>query len=125
LIFNIKAGAVTTASAFLFMKKSKIRQLILQEIEKTSDLVDKYRDLSSPVAPENAIGRVSRMDAINNKSVNEAALRKAEAKLGGLRNALSRLDEPDFGYCAKCKAPIPPARILIMPHTRTCVGCSS
>ena len=34
-----------------------------------------------PIAPENAIGRVSRMDAINNKSVNEAALKKAEIKL--------------------------------------------
>ncbi len=33
-----------------------------------------YRELTKPIPPENAIGRVSRMDAINNRSVNEAAL---------------------------------------------------
>ena len=35
-------------------------------------------ELTKPIPPENAIGRVSRMDAINNRSVNEAALRTAE-----------------------------------------------
>ncbi|MBU2525037.1 MAG: hypothetical protein KKC03_00355 [Bacteroidetes bacterium] len=47
-------------------------------IEKTKNSIDFYRDLSKPVAPDDAIGRVSRMDAINNGSINKAALEKAE-----------------------------------------------
>ena len=56
------------------MDKSAVKHRIQQEIATTEQLVAQYRDLTKPIAPENAIGRVSRMDAINNKSVNDAAL---------------------------------------------------
>jgi len=36
--------------------------------------------LTKPISPESAIGSVSRMDAINNKSINESALRQSEEK---------------------------------------------
>ncbi len=87
-------------------------------------MVEKYRDLTKPIAPENAIGRVSRMDAINNKSVNEAALKKAELKLKNLQVALTKLDDADFGICVRCKNPIPLGRILLMPQAITCVNCA-
>lgn len=28
-------------------------------------------------------------------------------------------------FCAKCLAPIPPARVKALPGTTTCVGCST
>lgn len=105
-------------------ERDKIEQAILKEIEQTEISVENYRELSKPIAPENAIGRVSRMDAINNKSVNEAALRKAENKLKGLKIALSNMDDPDFGKCGRCKQPIPLGRILLLPHSRFCVHCA-
>ena len=83
-----------------------------------------YKELTQPIAPENAIGRVSRMDAINNKSINEAALRKAEAKLKNLEFALSNVDDPDFGFCIKCKQKIPVQRIMLVPQSRFCVNCA-
>lgn len=85
----------------------------------------KYRELTKPIAPENAIGRVSRMDAINNKSVNEAALRKVETKLKNLEVALSKVDDADFGICLKCKKEIPLGRIMLLPHAVTCVHCAN
>jgi len=59
----------------------EIENLLLAEIRVTKQSIDSYKELTNPIAPENAIGRVSRMDAINNKSVNEAALKKAEINL--------------------------------------------
>jgi len=106
------------------MDKNRIKEQIVVEIENTRDLVSKYRDLTKPIAPENAIGRVSRMDAINNRSVNEAALRTAEIKLKNLEIALGRVDDPDFGYCARCKGEIPTGRLMLLPHSRTCVKCA-
>jgi hypothetical protein len=47
------------------MDKDKIKQIILKEISKTERLVSDYREMSQPVEPDNAIGRISRMDAIN------------------------------------------------------------
>ena len=104
--------------------KDQIKQRIEEEILETTAMVEKYKDLTKPIAPENAIGRVSRMDAINNKSVNEAALRKAEQKLNNLKVALTKIEDPDFGLCVRCKNPIPLGRILLMPQTITCVHCA-
>ncbi len=64
------------------------------------------------------------MDAINNKSVNEAALRKAELKLNNLKVALTRIHDHDFGICIRCEKTIPIGRILLMPHAVTCVFCA-
>lgn len=105
-------------------QKEKIISRIKEEVSKTTELVNKYRKLTKPISPENAIGRVSRMDAINNKAVNLVALRNAEIKLNNLNIALSKVDDKDFGTCAKCWKPIPLERILLMPQTITCVNCS-
>ncbi|MDC8004129.1 TraR/DksA C4-type zinc finger protein [Aureisphaera galaxeae] len=105
-------------------EKEQIKTRILEEIESTQGLVAKYRELTKPIAPENAIGRVSRMDAINNKSVNDAALKKAELKLKNLQVALSKIDDTDFGICVRCKNEIPLGRILLMPQAITCVNCA-
>jgi len=106
------------------LDKTEIRRKINSEIAKTESQILEYRELTRPVEPENAIGRISRMDAINNKSVTEAALRKAEEKLDKLNFALSKIDDDDFGLCVRCHKPIPLGRILIMPQARTCVECT-
>jgi len=106
------------------LNKPEIRIKIESEIRKTENQITEYKELTQPVEPENAIGRISRMDAINNKSVIEAALRKANDKLYKLNVVLSKLEDKDFGICLSCKQPIPIGRILVMPQSRTCVRCS-
>jgi len=105
-------------------QKLEIEQRIASEIEKTQSSVDEYKEQTKPIAPENAIGRVSRMDAINNKSVVEAALRKAEEKLNKLLLVKDKIDDDDFGLCMRCGKEIPIGRILLMPQSRNCVGCA-
>ena len=74
--------------------------------------------------PDDAIGRITRMDAINNKSVTEASLRQAEEKLRNLKRVLSKVGTKEFGICIKCAKPIPEARILYRPESLTCVNCA-
>jgi DnaK suppressor protein len=93
-------------------------------IEKTKNRIDFYRDLSKPVAPDDAIGRVSRMDAINNGSINKAALEKSEKKLEKLKLALQNIDDPSFGSCVKCGQNIPLPRLLAVPESRFCTSCA-
>ena len=102
----------------------KIQVIIEEEIKKTEASITHYKTLTKPIAPENAIGRISRMDAINNKSVNEAALKKAEQKLKNLKIALSNLNDSTFAICARCNQEIPIGRILLMPQSRFCVNCA-
>ncbi|MFT5236964.1 MAG: DnaK suppressor protein [Flavobacteriaceae bacterium] len=105
-------------------KKTELKSRIEEEIFETLASVEKYRVLTKPISPENAIGRVSRMDAINNKSINDVALQKAELKLNNLKVALTKIDDIDFGLCRKCRQPIPLGRLLLIPQTTTCVNCS-
>lgn len=102
-----------------------IRKLMLSEIEKTEHLISECREMTQPIAPDDAIGRITRMDAINNKSVNEATLRQAEQKLKLLQENVKRIGETDFGLCLKCKCQIPLGRIVLMPHSRYCVKCAT
>jgi DnaK suppressor protein len=106
------------------VNKEEIKAKILSEIERTKKAIEDYKEMTKPIAPDNAIGRVSRMDAINNKSVAEAGLRKAEAKLENLQEMLPKVEKDEFGTCAKCKREIPVGRILLMPESRFCVNCA-
>ena len=106
------------------MNKNEIKTNLLNEIAATQKAILDYKELTKPIAPNDAIGRVSRMDAINNRSVNEASLRLAEIKLGNLNRVLSKIDDDDFGICLKCKQNIPVGRILIRPESLLCVNCA-
>ncbi len=107
------------------LDKKKIRDLIRSKISELEGKVNELEELTKPIAPDVAIGRVSRMDAINNKSVNEASLRQARAKLHGLQHALDQIDKPSFGKCTRCGSIIPVGRLLVMPESTKCTRCSS
>jgi DnaK suppressor protein len=105
-------------------KKQELLEKINEAISSTQNEIEQLEELTKPIAPENSLGRVSRMDAINNKGVSEATLRTARRKLSGLQIAQSRIDAKDFGICERCKNPIPFARLMYMPESARCVHCA-
>lgn len=107
------------------MDKSAFMAALTAELEKTRASIAELRDLTAPVAPDVSIGRISRMDAINNKAINDAALRKAEEKLQQLERMTVLVEEPGFGLCKKCGGPIPMQRLILMPQSVFCVRCAS
>jgi len=106
------------------MDKKEIKKKLLDEISKTEASIVEYQEMAKPMAPDVAIGRVSRMDAINNRSVVEAALRKSKEKLKNLNTVIGKIDSEDFGLCVKCNKEIPLGRILIRPESLMCVNCA-
>jgi DnaK suppressor protein len=102
----------------------KVELKIISEIEKTQKDIDALSELIKPIPPDNAVGRLSRMEAISTKSINEAALGNARVKIGKLKWALSHVHDPEFGFCIECGEPIPIGRILLMPETALCVMCA-
>lgn len=105
-------------------EKQKLKEKIAEVIKQTEEKIKGLEEATQPISPENSIGRVSRMDAINNKSVAEAALRSSKQKLSKLKIALTKVDGPDFGTCVFCKNPIPQGRLMFMPESRRCVRCA-
>ena len=104
--------------------KKALRKKINEEIVKIKAAIIPLLDATQPISPENSLGRVSRMDAINNKSVAEAALRSAKAKLSKLQLSLTKVDDISFGNCSMCKNPIRQARLMYMPESTKCVRCA-
>jgi len=105
-------------------QKKAIQKKLLTEINSTQKKIAEYTELCKPIAPENSIGRISRMDAINNKSIVEAALREAKNKMQQLKVMQNKIKDDDFGTCIKCKQHIPLGRLMIRPHSKFCVNCA-
>lgn len=104
--------------------RKALKEKIIETIAKLEEDVAALKEQTKPISPENAIGRVSRMEAINSKSVAEAALRSANNKLSSLETALSKVDDEKFGICTRCRKPIQPARLMYMPESLRCVNCA-
>ncbi|MDL2210912.1 TraR/DksA family transcriptional regulator, partial [Desulfovibrio sp. OttesenSCG-928-O18] len=85
--------------------------------------IENLKEVTKPVNPED-MDDITRMDAIVNKSVNDAALAAAKSRLAGLEYAAKRFDDPDFGYCIDCGESIPIKRLLSMPESTLCVDCA-
>lgn len=101
-----------------------IKEALAKKQAKLIRNIEELKDLVQPEAPDSAIGRVSRMDAINNRSINEAALRKKKLQLSKIETALNEIDLPGFGICKRCGNKIQEARILLMPESKVCVNCA-
>ncbi|MEM1357734.1 MAG: TraR/DksA C4-type zinc finger protein [Bacteroidota bacterium] len=104
--------------------KAELAAKLQEQIAATEKKIAGYEKMSAPVTPDDAIGRVSRMDAINNKAVAEAALRTARRKLDRLKTMQSNLDDPKLGLCKRCGREIPVQRVLLMPESPFCVRCA-
>ncbi len=105
-------------------ERQELKRKIEEEIEAQKTLIASLSETSKPVAPDNAIGRLSRMEALSDRAVSEASLNAARSKLSRLETALGNIDQPDFGICVGCDSPIPSGRIVLMPEATLCVPCA-
>ncbi len=104
-------------------RKTELGLIIRAEIEKIISKLEDLKSFTEPVAPDNAIGRISRMDAINNKTIFDASQRNLKTRMVQLDQSLKRLNDDDFGICIQCRQSIPFERMKIRPEIRFCAKC--
>ncbi|MCH8568532.1 MAG: TraR/DksA C4-type zinc finger protein [Balneolales bacterium] len=105
-------------------ERTKLKEIIQEHILKVEADIKELNELVKPVSLDASIGRISRMDAINNKSINEDALRKTQKRLQKLENIITIADTKEFGKCVRCGSEIPFGRLEFMPESRSCVKCA-
>ena len=71
-----------------------------------------------------AVGRLSRIDELQNQQLTKNLREREQLKLGGLLQALQRLEAGDYGRCTECGGEIDVDRLLVFPETPTCVSCA-
>ena len=72
---------------------------------------------------QTAVGRLSRMDSLQNQSLSRNLQEREQVKLAHLLDALERLESGNFGLCTECGAEIPFERLFIMPEAPSCTSC--
>lgn len=73
---------------------------------------------------QDAVGRLSRMDAMQMQAMALAAQRRRIAELARIRAALERIDQGDWGYCLICGEEIAEKRLHHDPSVSNCVACA-
>ena len=79
---------------------------------------------SSAVKLDTSIGRLSRMDAMQDQQMALELRRRRENQLLRIQSAFERMSLGTYGICIACKEPIPEARLELSPDAATCVKCS-
>ena len=79
--------------------------------------------IGGPVQPNNAIGRLSRVDAMQQQEMHLALLRQKRQEIERLENALRLIEAGKSGTCSGCGEDIPTKRLEAVPDTQMCVPC--
>ncbi len=81
-------------------------------------------DSAGVVELDTSIGRLSRMDAMQDQQMALELRRRKKRQLLQVNNALKRIEENLYGLCSLCSQPIAEERLEAFPEVLTCVNCS-
>lgn len=102
----------------------ELKVIIEGEIAQINMSIAHLEEATQPIAPDNSIGRLTRMDAIGGKGVNDALLENIRKRLQSLQSAYAILLTEQFGKCNICKQIISFARMKAIPETKVCTNCA-
>lgn len=92
------------------------------ELEKLDDV---SASASTPVVlDQTAVGRLSRMDAMQMQQMAVEARSRRQRQLANIRHALHLMGSGEYGYCESCGETIPNGRLAFDPSCRYCVNCA-
>jgi DnaK suppressor protein len=100
------------------------KALIEARIAEIESSFDYLAEETKAIEPSVSLGRLTRMEALNDKGVNEHVLAQSRQTLERLKNALTRIDKGTYGVCVRCGTEIPLHRLQHVPEALVCVPCS-
>ena len=102
----------------------KLKSLLEQERAELQALSEATVADRAPVTlDQQSVGRLSRMDAMQQQSMDIAREERRRKRLKVLEAALARLAEDDYGYCITCGEDISLERLQADPATTRCLDC--
>ena len=86
-------------------------------------LLRSTREGAQPVALDQPIGRLTRMDAIQQQKVVAANRRTHDIRLQQVKQALTAMAHDRYGLCRRCEDPIGYRRLEARPESPYCLDC--
>lgn len=105
---------------------SVFRNRLIARREELLDLTRSSADSRKAVElDQTRVGRLSRMDALQNQAMSLEAERRRQLELRRIEASLKRIEAGDYGYCVSCGEQIPLRRLELDPTLPTCVDCAN
>lgn len=105
--------------------EASVRASLLALKRDILSLDDATREARAPVElDQTRVGRLSRMDALQNQALAKATHDRRQAELRRIDAALARLDDGSYGLCASCEEEISPGRLINDPAVALCIDCA-
>jgi DnaK suppressor protein len=73
---------------------------------------------------QSKVGRVSRMDALQQQAMSAAVGQRARLELTAVEAALRRIDSGEYGFCVTCSEDIAEKRLRANPAVVNCINCA-
>ncbi len=106
-------------------QRAELRKLIQHDCQELETVLESSAASSKPVALDTPIGRLSRMDAMQQQQMVIASRRTQSQRLQLLRNALQAIARDSYGDCRHCEEPIGYERLKVRPESPFCLACQS
>ena len=106
------------------MNADRFQELIAQMLAELDREDARGQDGQSVVTlDQQAVGRLSRMDALQSQAMAKAQQSRRDARRTALKSALRRIDDGEFGWCEDCGDAMDEQRLLLNPTVVRCVSC--
>lgn len=106
-------------------QRSELKKLILQTKKDIKQEIEKLEEKVEPIEPDCSLGRLTRLEAMQEKSINEAVLEKVKIRLKKIEFVINKIDSDEFGICSICEEEIPYGRLKIVPESTICIECAN
>lgn len=100
-----------------------LKKILLSLKEELKETLSCMKESSRPVDLNDPIGRLSRMDAIQQQQMVLKARKQLEINLQLIDAALERLDKGEYGICLECEEEIDQKRLMAKPEAVFCTKC--
>jgi DnaK suppressor protein len=95
----------------------------LAKLEKSMTVSDEA--LKTVELDQGAVGRLSRMDSLQNQSLAKGLRERESVRLALIQGALHRLEAGTYGVCTSCGNPVAAERLFVFPESATCAPCGN
>jgi DnaK suppressor protein len=102
-----------------FKKRLEDRLQVLSAAAETQQQEGSPKELD-----QTRVGRLSRMDAMQQQAMSQAAARLSAAERQRIKTALVRIENEEYGYCILCEEEIAEKRLQFDPSLLTCISCA-
>ncbi len=104
-------------------QRDELYQDLLADRQRLEANLQLSKSGSKPVDLTTPIGRLSRMDAIQQQQMTKASRSTLRTKLLQVQASLDAFAKDEFGYCRSCEESIGYPRLKARPEAPFCLSC--